>query len=168
MVLQNRGLGRLMKAGKEAIIGAVAALEAWGTRDHAAEAAREAAIVDRWLADLAGLQGVTARRHGDWTGNPITRVRLKLDPEAGLYAWELASRAMAGNPAVALRDDLSMHNLIFLDPCNLTTDEARIVSARIREICDAARAKGDGKMRGWSEEKAARGQAATPWIRDDA
>jgi len=166
MVLQNRGLGRLMKAGKEAIVGAVAALEAWGKRDHAAEATREAAIVDRWIADLAGIKGITARRHGDWTGNPITRVRLKLDPEAGICAWELASRAMAGTPAVALRDDLSMHNLIFLDPCNVTADEAAIVSARIRDICDAARAKSDGQKRSWSEEKAARGQALTPWIGD--
>jgi L-seryl-tRNA(Ser) seleniumtransferase len=168
MILQNRGLGRLMKAGKEAIVGAVAALEAWGKRDHAAEAAREAAIVAGWLADLAALQGVTARRHADWTGNPIIRVRLKLDPDAGLYAWELASRAMAGNPAVALRDDLSMHHLIFLDPCNLTVKEAPIVSTRIREICEAARAEGDGLKRSWSEEKAARGTAATPWISDDA
>lgn len=168
MVLQNRGLGRLMKAGKEAITGAVAALEAWGRRDHAAEAAREAAIVERWIADLAGLPGVTARRHGDWTGNPITRVRLKLYREAGLYAWELAARAMAGNPAVALRDDLSMHHLIFLDPCNVTAEEALVVTARIHEICDAARAQNDGFQRSWSEEKAARGSAATPWITPDA
>ncbi|MCB2137289.1 MAG: aminotransferase class V-fold PLP-dependent enzyme [Rhodobacteraceae bacterium] len=164
MILQNRGLGRLMKAGKEAIVGAVAALEAWGRRDHAAEAVREAAIVDRWIADLAGLPGVTARRHGDWTGNPVTRVRLKLSPEAGLHAWELASRAMAGNPAIALRDDLSMHQLIFLDPCNVTAQEAPLVSARIREVCEVARQSGDGLKRSWSEEKASRGHAGTPWI----
>ena len=164
MVLQNRGLGRLMKAGKEAIVGAVAALEAWGKRDHAAEAAREAAIVDCWIAALSGLPGITISRHQDWTGNPITRAKLKLSPEAGLYAWELAERAMAGNPAVALRDDLSMHHLIFLDPCNVTADEAVPVSDRIRAICDQARATGDGFKRDWSSEKAARGQAETPWI----
>jgi uncharacterized pyridoxal phosphate-dependent enzyme len=164
MVLQNRGLGRLMKAGKEAIVGAVAALQAWDKRNHQAEAAREAAIVERWIADLASLPGVTARRHGDWTGNPITRVRLKLDKGAGLYAWELAERAMAGIPAIALRDDLSMHHLIFLDPCNVTADEAVLVSDRIRVLCDQARAAGDGFKRDWSSEKAARGQADTPWI----
>lgn len=164
MILQNRGLGRLMKAGKEAIVGAVAALEAWGTRDHAAEAAREDAIVDAWLAELEGLPGVVASRHRDWTGNPITRVKLKLGPEAGLYAWELAGRAMAGNPAIALRDDLSMHHLLFLDPCNVTADEARQVSARILSLCDAARRKGDGFKISWSDEKAARGKVATPWI----
>lgn len=164
MVLQNRGLGRLMKAGKEAIVGAVAALEAWAARDHAAEAAREAAIVDRWIAALAGLPGITADRHADWTGNPITRVRLRLTPEAGLYAWELAARALAGRPAVALRDDLSMHHLIFLDPCNVTAEEAVIVSDRIRAIYDAARATGDGFRHDWSGEKEARGRAETPWI----
>jgi D-glucosaminate-6-phosphate ammonia-lyase len=165
IVLQNRGLGRLMKAGKEAIVGAVAALEAWGSRDHAAEAAREAAIVDRWIVALSGLPGVTASRHKDWTGNPITRAKLKLAPEAGLYAWELAERAMAGNPAVALRGDLSMHHLIFLDPCNVTADEAVQVSDRIRAICDQARAAGDGLKRDWSSEKAARGKVVTSWIR---
>ena len=168
MVLQNRGIGRLMKAGKEAIVGAVAALEAGGKRDHASEAAREAAIVDGWIAELQGLPGITLRRHGDWTGNPITRVRMKLDPEAGLYAWELAARAQEGNPAIALRDDLAMHHLIFLDPCNVTSAEARLVSARIRQICDAARRDGTGLQRSWSEEKAARGQAETPWIVPDA
>ena len=164
MVLQNRGLGRLMKAGKEAIVGAVAALEAWGTRDHAAEAARQAAIVEGWIAALSGLPGVRASRYRDWTGNPITRAKLRLSSEAGIYAWELAERAMAGNPAVALRDDLSMHQLIYLDPCNVMANEAVQVSDRIRAICDAARRSGDGCKRSWSDEKAARGRAATDWI----
>lgn len=167
MVLQNRGLGRLMKAGKEAIVGAVAALEAWDTRDHAAEAAREMKIVEGWIAALSDLPGVRVSAHRDWTGNPITRAKLRLSPEAGLYAWELAARAMDGNPAIALRDDLAMHHLIFLDPCNVTADEANLVSARIREICDAARAKKDGFQCSWSDEKAARGRALTPWIAGD-
>lgn len=164
MVLQNRGLGRLMKAGKESIVGAVAALEAWQQRDHAAEAAREDGIVAGWIAALDGLPGLAATRHRDWTGNPITRARLRVSPEAGLHAWELAARAMAGTPAVALRDDLSMHGLIFLDPCNVTADEAAVVADRIRAICDAARANGDGLRCSWSAEKAARGVARTPWI----
>lgn len=71
---------------------------------------------------------------------------------------------MAGNPALALRDDLSMHQLIFLDPCNVTAEEAVQVSDRIRSICSEALAKGDGFMRDWRTEKAARGLADTPWI----
>lgn len=157
MLLQNRGLGRLMKAGKEAVAGAMAALEAWGRRDHAAEAAREEAIVAGWLAALAGVPGLALARHRDWTGNPITRVELRLDPSAGLYAWELAERCLAGTPAVALRDDLSMHGLLYLDPCNVTEAEAARVAARIREVCAAARATGDGFRRDWVAEKRVRG-----------
>lgn len=164
MVLQNRGLGRLMKAGKEAIAGAVAALDAWGRRDHGAQAAREEAIVAGWIAALTGLPGIGLARHADWTGNPITRVELTVTPEAGLHAWELAARAMAGNPAVALRDDLAMHGRLYLDPCNVTVEEAQVVAARIRAICDAARLSGEGPGPGWSAEKAARGRAPTPWI----
>lgn len=165
MLLQNRGLGRLMKAGKEAIAGAIAALDAWGRRDHAAEAAREAGIVAGWARALAGIPGVALATHPDWTGNPITRLELTLAPEvAGLHAWELAARAMAGNPAVALRDDLVMHERLYLDPCNVTEAEAGIVAARIRDICEAARRSGAGPGPGWSAEKAARGHAATPWI----
>jgi seryl-tRNA(Sec) selenium transferase len=165
MLLQNRGLGRLMKAGKEAIAGAIAALEAWDRRDHAAEATREAGIVADWIAALAGLPGISLARHADWTGNPITRVELTVAAnEAGLHAWELAARAIAGNPAVALRDDLAMHGRLYLDPCNVTRAEAAIAAARIRAICDEARGSGRGPGPGWSAEKAARGEAATPWI----
>ena len=39
--LQNNGIGRGMKVGKESIAGTIAALEAWGKRDHAAVRARE-------------------------------------------------------------------------------------------------------------------------------
>ena len=39
--LQNGGIGRGMKVGKESIAGTIAALEAWAQRDHAAVRARE-------------------------------------------------------------------------------------------------------------------------------
>jgi L-seryl-tRNA(Ser) seleniumtransferase len=165
MVLQNRGLGRLMKAGKEAIVGAIAALEAWGERDHDGEAAREAGIVSTWIARLQHEPGLTLARHPDWTGNPVVRVEIIVDPEvAGLHAWELAGRCLSGTPAVALRDDLSMHQRLFLDPCNVTTEEAEVVATRIGEVCAAARTAGDGRCRSWVEEKRNRGRVATPWL----
>ena len=34
LYLQHRGIGRTMKAGKESMVGAMAALELWETRDH--------------------------------------------------------------------------------------------------------------------------------------
>jgi L-seryl-tRNA(Ser) seleniumtransferase len=157
MRLQNRGIGRAMKIGKEGIAGALAALEAWGRRDHATARAREEAIVAAWLAALSGLPGVEARPHPDWTGNPITRVELALDPpRAGLFAWELAARLRAGTPAVAVRDDLAEHQRLYLDPCTLTADEAAAVARAIRTVLEAARAAGDGCRLSWAEVKRAR------------
>ena len=72
---------------------------------------------------------------------------------------EAVLRALAGDPAVALRDDLSMHQRLYLDPCNVTAEEAEIVADRIREVCDAARERGDGRKLSWEEEKRGRGRA---------
>ena len=167
MYLQGRGIGRVMKVGKEGILGAIAALEAWQQQDHQAVQARELARVHRWIEQLAGLPGVTAATHQDWTGNPITRVELRLEPEAaGLYAWELTARLRQGDPAIALRDDLAEHQLLYLDPCNVTDAEADLVARSIRAACDAARMRGDGCVQSWSSEKSARGSATVPWLED--
>ena len=48
--LQNSGIGRGMKVGKEGIAGAIAALEAWERRDHAAIRALETRHLELWLA----------------------------------------------------------------------------------------------------------------------
>jgi L-seryl-tRNA(Ser) seleniumtransferase len=159
IALQNRGIGRTMKIGKEGILGAVAALAAWRRRDHAADAAREEAIVAGWIADLGDLPGITVSRHRDWTGNPITRVELRFDPaHAGLFAWELAERLMDGDPRIAVRHDLAEHQRLYLDPCNLTETEAAAVPRTIRATLAAAKASGDGCRQSWSEVKRRRGR----------
>lgn len=161
VALQNRGIGRITKIGKEGIIGAIAALECWQRRDHAAVRAGEDRIVAMWLDVLDGIEGLALSRHADWTGNPITRVEMVLDPAAaGLFAWELAARLTSRKPAVAVRDDLAEHQRLYLDPCNLTIDEARTVAEAIHEVVGAARKSADGCRISWSEVKRQRGAGA--------
>ena len=167
MYLQNHGIGRTMKVGKEGVWGAVAALAAWELRDHAAERAREQTIAAHWMTALSGLPGVVAALHDDWTGNPITRVELRLEPGmAGLHAWELAARLMRGDPVIALRDDLAEHQRLYLDPCNVTAEEGRAVAAAIAATLAAARDAGDGPGPDWSTVKRARGRACVPWLEE--
>ena len=157
--LQSRGIGRMTKIGKEGILGAIAALEAWQARDHAAARAAEDAIVAIWCDELEGIDGLTLKPHPDWTGNPITRVEILINPmTATLFAWELAERLASGTRPIAVRDDLVEHQLIYLDPCNLTEAEARTVAQAIRETIEAARASGDGCQLSWSDVKRRRGQ----------
>lgn len=163
--LQNAGMGRLMKVGKEGIAGAISALEAWERRDHDGQRRNEEAIVDAWLRALSGIAGLQVARHADWTGNPITRVELRLEPTAaGLFAWELAERLKGENPSIVVRDDLAEHQLLYLDPCNLTADEAEQVGRRLRAVCELAKDKGDGLRKTWLEVKRGRGAHRPAWL----
>jgi uncharacterized pyridoxal phosphate-dependent enzyme len=87
--LQNRGIGRHMKVGKEGIVAAMAALDAWSRRNHKLMQEREGTIVSGWLARLDEVKGLKAAREPDWTGNPIERVKVTVDAEAGFATISL-------------------------------------------------------------------------------
>lgn len=162
--LQNRGIGRPMKVGKEGIAGTLAALEAWERRDHAAARAAEQARVGHWMEALAEVPGLRLERHPDWTGNPIDRLKVTVvAEEAGLHAWELADRLACGRPSIQVRDDLIEHGYFFLDPCNLTDDEAETVGRRIVEAAAVTRRRRDGLVVSLSDWRKRRGTAALRW-----
>ncbi|MGH1477629.1 MAG: aminotransferase class V-fold PLP-dependent enzyme [Geminicoccales bacterium] len=159
LYLQHRGIGRTMKAGKESVVGAMAALELWEERDHQAEHAREEALVDRWMVALADTPGLDLSRHADWTGNPITRLKILVRPEgARAYAWELVERLAAQkNPRVVVRDE------VYLDPCSVTDDEAALVGGAIAEEMQRFRDQGTGLLRSWSDVKRERETGILDW-----
>ena len=139
--LQNLGIGRGMKVGKEGIAGVIAALEAWENRDHAGIRARERKALDLWAKTLQGRPGIAARITPDPTGNPLDRLRIDIDPNiARITAWDLADRLAAGDPPIIVRDHEAEHNYLFLDPCNLHPDEETVVARRIAEELDHAAA----------------------------
>jgi D-glucosaminate-6-phosphate ammonia-lyase len=141
--LQNGGIGRGMKVGKEGIAGTMAALAAWERRDHAAVRARERAHLELWRHGLAGEAGITTRIVPDPTGNPLDRLEVALDPgPAGLAAWELAEALAAGDPPVIVRGHELEHGFFQLDPCNLHDGEAATVLARLRAELARTRAAG--------------------------
>ncbi|WMT92414.1 aminotransferase class V-fold PLP-dependent enzyme [Pelagibacterium sp. H642] len=144
--LQNYGIGRGFKVGKEGIAGVIAALEAWETRDHAGIRARERAALDLWKATLDGWLGITARITPDPTGNPLDRLRIDFDPRtAKITAWDFAAAMGAGEPVIIVRDHEAEHNYLFLDPCNLHAGEEKVVAGRLTAVLDAALAA-DGRM----------------------
>jgi D-glucosaminate-6-phosphate ammonia-lyase len=138
--LQNRGIGRGMKVGKEGIVGTLAALQAWKTRDHDGIRARERRALDCWVEALKGRPGVTAAIVPDPTGNPLDRLKVSVDAaEARITAWDLADRLASGNRPVIVRDHEVEHGHFFLDPCNLHHDEEFVVATRLAEELEAAR-----------------------------
>ncbi len=138
--LQNFGIGRGMKVGKEGVAGTIAALEAWERRDHAGIRAAERGHLDLWVARLSGLPGITATIVADPTDNPLDRLKFAVEPErARITAWGLADALAAGDPPVIVRDHEVEHGFFYLDPCNLHAGEAESVADRIAAELERAR-----------------------------
>ncbi|WDR07432.1 aminotransferase class V-fold PLP-dependent enzyme [Devosia rhodophyticola] len=137
--LQNRGIGRAMKVGKESIVGVIAAMTAWKSRDHDGIRARERAALEVWSQALDGKPGVTATIVPDPTNNPLERMKIAIDPQqTHISAWDLAARLAAGDRPVIVRDHEVEHGHFFLDPCNLHPGQEFMVAERLTEELDKA------------------------------
>ncbi|RUW30519.1 MULTISPECIES: aminotransferase class V-fold PLP-dependent enzyme [unclassified Mesorhizobium] len=135
--LQNRGVARAMKVGKESIAGTMAALEAWEKRDHAGIRRREEAALNLWKDALQGIPGIGAEIIPDPTANPLDRLQVFVRPESRFTAAGLASALAAGSPPVIVRNHEVERGHFFLDPCNLHSGEAEIVAERLRAVLTA-------------------------------
>ncbi|MCW5628838.1 MAG: aminotransferase class V-fold PLP-dependent enzyme [Rhodoferax sp.] len=129
--LQNRGIGRGMKVGKESIAGVTAALRAWQLRDGAAIRAREEAALALWQQVLHASPAVRCTPVDDPTGNPLRRLRVQVAPASGWTARTLADALAQGDPAVMVRDYQCDLGYIDLDPCNLHPGDEQVVARRL-------------------------------------
>ncbi len=140
--LQNNGIGRGMKVGKESIAGTIAALEAWGKRDHKAVRARETGYLKLWMERLAKVPGLKPSIVPDPTDNPLDRLKLEVNAgESGTTAWALASALARAEPPIIVRDHEVEHGHFYLDPCNLHPGEAEVVASQIAAVATAIRGK---------------------------
>ena len=138
--MQNMGIGRGMKIGKEGILGTIAALEAWEKRDHAAVRERETRYLELWEQTLSGRPGVTPIREADPTNNPLDRLKVAIEPKgAHITAWDLADALAAGQTPIIVRDHEVEHGYFYLDPCNLHPGQEKVVAERLVEELDKAR-----------------------------
>lgn len=162
--LQNFGIGRGMKVGKEGMVGAMAALQAWEKRDHAAIRIKETDHLTLWRKRFEGLPGVTVSIEPDPTRNPLDRLKLALDPErARITAWELADVLAGGHPPIIVRDHEAEHGFFTMDPCNLHAGEAEVVADRVVRELERARTRSRGQEYSASERKARRFERLLAW-----
>lgn len=136
--LQNRGIGRTMKIGKEAIFGMMAALEnrmATDLNDWAADQRDKAA----YLADqLQDLNGATVSLERDHVGQPVTRVRLVIDPSVvRLDAAGVCRELANGSPSIKPRGHHTDEGWFYLEPNHVSRAELDHVAARLHEILQA-------------------------------
>ena len=133
--LQNRGIGRAMKAGKEAIFGVMAALEYREREDVEAWTAEQDRKVDLVLELLSGIEGLSLGVDADPNGCPFSRARLTPDVEVcGVDVFELNRRVAEGDPSVRLRAHHANEGYLYIDAIELTDEEVHLVCERIRGV----------------------------------
>ncbi len=126
----HQRLARAMKTGKEEIVGLLRALELYLDRDHDADRARWESIVERWVADLDGAEGLQARRcFPNEAGQPVPRVRITIDSSRQATAADLADQLWGGIPRLmVLRDGI---DAFYLTPETLTEEQQSYVPQHI-------------------------------------
>lgn len=142
--LQNIGIGRGMKIGKESIAGAIEAMQQWLERDHDAIRAEETRVLQMWQAAIADLPGVTPIRIPDPTDNPLERLQVWIDPaQAGASAAQFAEIFGRQDPPLIVRGHEVEKGYFQLDPCNMMDGQPELVrDILIAVLSDGAAAVG--------------------------
>ncbi|HQZ12066.1 MAG TPA: aminotransferase class V-fold PLP-dependent enzyme [Devosia sp.] len=137
--LQNYGIGRPMKVGKEGIAAAMVALQAFVAGDREAERAVLRVPLEHWRKALAGVAGVAAELDPDPTGNPFDRLRITVLPGAGFDAVDVVHALEVGTPSIRVRTHQLAHGSFILDARSLGVGELDLVTARLLASIESAR-----------------------------
>ncbi len=133
--LQNRGIGRPMKAGKEAIIGAMTALEYRNNEDVEAWTAEQDRKVRLVLEKLSDLPGLSLSIDQDANGCPFSRARLTPDPKiTGHDAASLEQALAGGDPTIVARAHHTDEGYIHLDAIEMSDEEIGTACDKVRQI----------------------------------
>lgn len=157
--LQNFGIARPMKVGKEGVAAALAALRAFAAEDRDAVRAAGREILDHWRGRLAGIPGICAEIDPDPTGNPFDRLRITVLPDAGFAAVDLVRLLETGTPSIRVRTHQLEHGSFVMDHRSMGAGERDIVADRL--IAAAAEARRSDRaaqasaVQAWKAERAA-------------
>jgi L-seryl-tRNA(Ser) seleniumtransferase len=129
--LQNWGIGRAMKVGKEGIAGLIAALDLWSRCDPQEECRRLQVVSAAIEAGLAGSPALRVE-----SGEATHKIRVRVDHSAArMTAQQLANCLREGRPAIWVEDavDSGGAGTVTLDLRRLSPQEADLACKRILE-----------------------------------
>jgi uncharacterized pyridoxal phosphate-dependent enzyme len=129
----NHSVGRPMKVGKEEMLGLLAALEWMLAQDEEATLAGYEASVQRWLAGLRDIPGVTVERgYPSEAGQPHSRAIVHIGKDAPLARDQVVAALWDGDPRIAVSPIDA--DAIALNPQTLEPGEAEIVLQRLQAV----------------------------------
>lgn len=131
--MQDKGIARMMKIGKENIIGMYAALEKYMKRDAQDEVKGLQRIAENLRGLLREIEGIETWVAWDAT-RPVPRTHLKIDGNNKVTAKYLIKQLEHGNPSIRTRNHLVDEGIIQFDPRELKTEEVPQIVHRIKEV----------------------------------
>jgi L-seryl-tRNA(Ser) seleniumtransferase len=133
---QLHGIGRAMKAGKEAIVGVVAALQRWERGELTIEIKQAVRRADQISSSLREVPGLSVEVHEAPTATAGILVQVKVTLlEAGLTAAQICHALRSNSPRVHVRDhEAADLGYFWIDPFQPTDEEAEAIVAKIRDL----------------------------------
>ncbi|HTK98074.1 MAG TPA: hypothetical protein VL379_08625 [Pseudomonadales bacterium] len=133
--LQQRGIARAMKVGKEAIVGLLVALEQYSARDSAADRARQNAVVGALEKQLAAVSPLRVYRKPDEAGRGIERLALERTDGGDIRA--LVKYLAAGSPSIRTRNHHLDDGIALIDPREIDASQANVIADRVRAFFES-------------------------------
>ena len=132
---QERGIGRGMKATKEALVGVLAAVDERAALDLPAWQAEQDRKVAWFLAQASGIPGIAMSAAPDSSGLPFSRVRLQIGPTHRLATAAALSAALReGAPSIWVMDHAACDGSLLLELVSLRDDEMGEIISRLSAL----------------------------------
>ena len=141
--MQDKGIARMMKVGKENIMGLYFALEQYCEVPAKVQEENCRKRTERLKALLTGLPGVETEIAWDGT-RPIPRTLLRLTPKAKYNAKQLIALLESGNPSIRTRNHSADEGIIQFDPRELKDSDLEVIARRMEELMGDKEASYDG------------------------
>ncbi len=146
--LQENGIGRPMKVGKEGIIGAIEAIRQWQAQEWTRRRPQQQQMVTYMAQRLQGIPGVTVNAPRSAHSHSAGGVHIQVDPAiTRIPVWEISRLLAEHNPVIKTHDYDFAHNRFSLDPIFLEEGEEVIICDALQRIFQEA-AQGDGAAAG--------------------
>ncbi|WP_411031685.1 aminotransferase class V-fold PLP-dependent enzyme [Spongiimicrobium sp. 3-5] len=145
----HHGPGRDNKVGKEEMLGMLAAVEAWTTRDHEAEWQTWLSWLDEISVEVLKIKGITTEvEQPKGLSNLAPRLVIKWDPEKlNITGEEIAEEVARNKPRIAIgarsKDGMTSINIT---PSQMRPGNAKTVADRLHGIFSQKRSPSSDKM----------------------
>ena len=145
----HHGPGRDNKVGKEEMLGMLAAVEAWTTRDHKQEWATWLSWLDEISKKIKKVEGLTTEiTQPSGLSNRTPRLTISWNPDTlHITGDEIAEKVARTKPRIAIgsgtRDEMTSINIT---PSQMRPGNAKIVANRLHEILSQKRTPQSDEM----------------------